>query len=252
MRKPVKKQAIIQTVELIRLNKYIAASGLCSRRDADELITQGKVAVNGKVVKDLGTKIEPDAKVTVNKKAIEGEKKVYILMNKPKDVITTTNDPEGRKTVTGLIGPTIKERLFPIGRLDRNTTGILILTNDGEMAEKLTHPRYGVEKIYEVSLNKPLQDADLDKLSAGIELDDGPIKLNLVSFPYPGNKSVLGVSIHSGRNRIIRRSFEHIGYEVVKLDRVSFAGLDKKNVPRGRWRKLTPKEIGWLKMKGKK
>lgn len=252
MRKPVKRRPAKPESEPIRLNKYIASTGHCSRREADRLIAEGKVSVNGKLAKDLGVKVNPKAKVTINNKLISGEKKVYLVMNKPKNVITTTHDPEGRKTVTSLVGDRIEARIFPIGRLDRNTTGVLILTNDGDMAEKLTHPKYGTEKIYEVSLNKALSPSDLQKLEDGIELEDGPFKLDKISFTDASDHSMLGVSVHSGRNRIIRRTFEHMGYEVVKLDRVSFAGLTKKNLPRGKWRKLSPREIAWLKMKGKK
>jgi 23S rRNA pseudouridine2605 synthase len=252
MQKRAFKHSDSKGQDTVRLNKFIAASGLCSRREADQLIADGKVKVDGKVIQDLGTKILPNSKVMVDGQPVQGERKIYILMNKPKNIITTTSDPEGRKTVTDLIGTAVQERVYPVGRLDRNTTGILLLTNDGDLAEKLTHPRFGVEKIYEVGLNRGLQDEDIQKLKDGIELEDGPFSIDKISFPIPGNKSVLGVSIHSGRNRIIRRTFEHLGYEVVKLDRVSFAGLNKKSLTRGRWRKLSPKEISWLKMKSKK
>lgn len=253
MRKPPHTRSKRTAREPVRLNKLIAASGKCSRREADKLIGDGKVFVNGKKITDLGTKVFPDAKIRIDNQVISRDKQVYILMNKPKDVITTTSDPEGRKTVTDLLGDRIQARVFPVGRLDRNTTGVLLLTNDGDLAEKLTHPKYGVEKIYEVKLSKGLTESDLLRLREGIELEDGPFKMENISFPDQADRSLLGVQIHSGRNRIIRRSFEHIGYEVVKLDRVSFAGLTKKNLSRGRWRRLSPKEVAWLKMKkGKK
>lgn len=238
--------------DLVRLNKYIASTGACSRREADKLIEAGKVKVNGRIITDLGTKVKPDAKVQLDNKLIEGEKKVYYLLNKPKNVITTTDDPEGRKTVTDLLGSAVRQRVYPVGRLDRNTTGILILTNDGELADRLTHPKYGVIKIYEIKLNKALSESSYMQIRNGIELDDGIFKMDKLSYIDPHDKTMLGVEIHSGRTRIIRRSFEHLGYDVVKLDRVSFAGLTKKNLPRGRYRKLAPKEVAWLKMKGKK
>lgn len=252
MHKPEGKKPQRVQEELIRLNKFIAATGSCSRRDADKLIAEGKVKVNGRIVTDLGTKVRPDAKVQVENKVVEGERKVYILLNKPKDVITTTDDPEGRKTVTDLLGSGVRERVYPVGRLDRNTTGIILLTNDGELAATLTHPRFNIIKIYEVKLNKGLAESDFVQLRTGIELEDGPFKMDKLAYIDPNDKTMLGVEIHSGRNRIIRRTFEHLGYEVVKLDRVSFAGLTKKNLPRGRYRKLAPKEVAWLKMKGNK
>lgn len=238
--------------ELVRLNKFIASTGTCSRREADKLIESGKVRVNGKIITDLGTKVSPDARVKLEDHIIEGEKKVYFVLNKPKNIITTTDDPEGRKTVIDLFGSSVRERIYPVGRLDRNTTGIIILTNDGELADKLTHPKYGVAKIYEIKLNKGLTEEHHTKMRTGIDLEDGVFKMDKLSYINPHDKTMLGVEIRSGRNRIIRRSFEHLGYEVVKLDRVSFAGLTKKNIPRGRYRKLAPKEVAWLKMKGKK
>ena len=204
--------------------------------------------VNGKLVSDLGTKVYYDAKVQVDNKLLQGEKKVYILMNKPKDIITSTSDPQGRKTVIDLINQSVHERVYPVGRLDRNTTGVLLLTNDGDLTGKLTHPKFGVMKIYEVKLNHGLKENDFEKLTKGIELEDGPFKIDKLSYLEPADKTHLGLEIHSGRNRIIRRSFEYLGYEVVKLDRVSFAGLTKKNLARGRWRRLSTKEIAWLKM----
>ncbi len=231
-----------------RLNKYIAASGKCSRREADELIREGRVRVNNLTVTELGTKVGFQDKVMVDKDLIHGEKKIYILLNKPKNVITTTDDPQGRKTVLDIIKVPGNQRVFPVGRLDRNTTGVLLLTNDGDLTSKLTHPRYQIKKIYEVHLSKGLNDEDVEKLEKGIELEDGSFKIDQISFIDPGNKKILGVEIHSGRNRIIRRSFESLGYEVMKLDRVMFAGLTKKNLPRGRHRVLTPREASFLKM----
>lgn len=234
--------------ELIRLNKYIAASGKCSRREADQIIISGRIKVNGKIVTELGTKVKPDDKVELDKEQIQSDKKVYLLLNKPKDVITTTEDPEGRRTVLDIIKIHGNYRIFPVGRLDRNTTGVLLLTNDGDLASKLTHPRYNISKVYEVFLNKGLKDEDLEKLQRGIELEDGFFNMDKVSFVDINNRKHLGIEIHSGRNRIIRRAFEHLGYEVVKLDRNSFAGLTKKNLPRGKYRFLSPREVSFLKM----
>ncbi len=232
----------------IRLNKYIAGSGKCSRREADELIRTGRVMVNQKIVTELGTKVGFKDKVMVDKELLHGEKKVYILLNKPKDVITTTDDPQGRKTVLDIIKVPGNQRVFPVGRLDRNTTGVLLLTNDGDLTSKLTHPKYNVKKIYEIHLNKGLKEEDIEKLSQGIELEDGLLKIDKISFLDPNNHKELGVEIHSGRNRIIRRSFEFLGYEVIKLDRVMFAGLTKKNLPRGKHRILSSREASFLKM----
>ncbi len=232
----------------VRLNKYIAGSGKCSRREADELIRTGRVRVNDKTVTELGTKVGYKDKVMVDKDLIHGEKKVYILLNKPKDIITTTDDPQGRKTVLDIIKVPGNQRVFPVGRLDRNTTGVLLLTNDGDLTSKLTHPKYNIKKVYEVHLNKGLKEEDMEKLSEGIELEDGSFKIDKISFLDPNNRKELGLEIHSGRNRIIRRSFEFLGYEVDKLDRVMFAGLTKKNLPRGRHRLLSPREASFLKM----
>lgn len=252
MGRPDQKRSESNNSDLIRLNKFIAATGACSRREADKLIESGKVKVYGKIVTNLGTKVKQDAKVQVENKLVEGEKKVYYVLNKPKDVITTTDDPEGRKTVTDIFGSSVRQRVYPVGRLDRKTTGVLILTNDGDLADKLTHPKYGVVKVYEIKLNKGLTEPHFLKLKTGVDLEDGIFKMDKLSFINPHDKTMLGVEIHSGRTRIIRRSFEHLGYDVVKLDRVSFAGLTKKNIPRGRFRKLAPKEVAWLKMKGRK
>ena len=231
-----------------RLNKYIASAGICSRREADRLIAAGLVSVNGKVVTTLGTKVNPGDDVRYNGERIRNEKKIYLLLNKPKDYVTTTYDPKERKTVMALIKNACPERIYPVGRLDRNTTGVLLFTNDGEMAKKLTHPSHNKKKIYHVFLDKKLTQNDLQTLAGGIELEDGFIKADAISYVHPENKNEIGLEIHSGRNRIVRRMFESLGYKVTKLDRVYFAGLTKKNLPRGKWRFLTEKEINRLKM----
>jgi 23S rRNA pseudouridine2605 synthase len=233
---------------LIRLNKYLSNSGIASRRDADVLISSGAVKVNGEVVTQLGHKIKPGDKVTYGDEAVKGEKKVYILLNKPKDYITTVDDPRERRTVMHLIEGACRERVYPVGRLDRNTTGVLLLTNDGEITARLTHPKFGVKKIYHVTLNKGLRADHFREIIEGVELEDGKIQADDLQFPGESRKEV-GIEIHSGRNRIVRRLFEHLGYEVIKLDRVSFAGLTKKDISRGKWRFLSPKEINFLHMK---
>ncbi len=233
----------------IRLNKYIANSGVCSRREADKLITSGKIRVNGKVVKELGTKVKDGDTVALDSRILRQEQDRYLLLNKPRDVITTMDDPQGRKTVAGLVHKACPERVVPVGRLDRNTSGLLLLTNDGKMADKLTHPSSKVRKIYEVHLDKPVYRKDLVTISQGIELDDGFIQADAVAWVSPElNKKIVGIELHSGRNRIVRRIFEHLGYEVKKLDRTQFAMLTKKDLPRGKWRFLTPKEVNYLKM----
>jgi 23S rRNA pseudouridine2605 synthase len=232
----------------IRLNRYIASSGICSRRDADELITRGVVEVNGVKTTELGTQVGPTDQVRVNGKIIKNERKVYIVLNKPKDTLTTNDDPEGRRTVLDLVRNATSERIFPVGRLDRNTTGVLLLTNDGDLASKLTHPRYRVKKVYEVRTAQNVTEAMMEALVNGIELEDGLMQADSVTFIDPVSKKDLSIEIHSGKNRIVRRMFEKLGMEIVKLDRVSFAGLNKKTLARGKWRELTPKEIGWLKM----
>ena len=239
-----------ETEDSIRLNRYIANSGVCSRRDADELIESGKVIVNGKIVIELGTKISVDDKVSINKKVIDNQKKVYILMNKPKNTITSVKDEEGRKTVMDLINSNVGIRVYPVGRLDRNTTGVLLLTNDGELTKQLTHPKYNKKKIYHVFLDKDVTKADLEKLVEGIELEDGLMSFDGAAHASQSNKSEVGVDLHSGKNRIVRRMFEHLGYEVIKLDRVYFAGLTKKGIKRGGWRYLEDKEISMLKSGG--
>lgn len=242
-----KKADKYEKPEPIRLNKYIAASGVCSRRDADELIKKGKITVNGKVVTELGVKVELSDKVFINNKQISPERKVYILINKPKDYISTVDDPHAEKTVIDLVRGATKERIYPVGRLDRNTTGVLLLTNDGDLTKKLTHPSSNKKKIYRISLNKAVTKADLEQVAEGIELDDGFIKADAVNY-VDGNKKEIGIELHSGRNRIVRRIFEYLDYRVVKLDRVYFAGLTKKSLPRGKWRFLAEKEISMLKM----
>jgi 23S rRNA pseudouridine2605 synthase len=233
----------------IRLNAFIAKAGVCSRRQADELIKKGKVTVNGKVIQELGATVNHSDTVEYNGKKLMAETKVYILINKPKDYITTTADEEGRRTVYDLIKTATKERVYPVGRLDRNTTGVLLLTNDGELTEQLTHPRYKKRKIYEVELDKNLSEEDFKKITEGIDLDFGTIKADALQYLDPIKKHLLGIEIHTGQNRVVRNIFETLGYEVKKLDRVYFAGLTKKNLPRGKWRFLTDKEVAFLKMK---
>jgi 23S rRNA pseudouridine2605 synthase len=232
----------------VRLNKYIAASGICSRREADQLISAGLISVNGKVVSELGTKVDPGDDIRYNGERIRNERKVYLVLNKPKDYVTTTEDPRERKTVMLLLRDACKERIYPVGRLDRNTTGVLLFTNDGELAKKMTHPSHNKKKIYHVHLNKGLSAGDLKKLAAGLTLDDGFIQPDAISYVSHENRREVGLEIHSGKNRIVRRMFEALGYRVDKLDRVYFGGLTKKNLPRGKWRFLTDKEVNRLKM----
>ncbi|MFN7012711.1 MAG: pseudouridine synthase [Bacteroidia bacterium] len=233
----------------IRLNKYIANTGICSRREADELIKAGAVSINGKIVTEMGYKVKPGDIVNYGGQTIRQERKVYILLNKPKDYITTVDDPQKRKTVLELIKGACKERVYPVGRLDRNTTGLLLLTNDGELTKKLTHPTSGVKKIYHVVTDKSVSKQDMIKLTEGFRLDDGFTKADSAAYVDTAeSKKEIGIELHSGKNRIVRRMMEHLGYKVVKLDRVVFAGLTKKDLPRGRWRFLTEKEIGMLKM----
>lgn len=231
----------------VRLNKFIANSGICSRREADDFIAAGLVSVNGKVVTELGTKVFPADEVRFNGERIKGEEKVYILMNKPKDFVTTVSDPHAEKTVVSIVSSKCKERVYPVGRLDKATTGVLLLTNDGDLAEKLTHPSYEKKKIYHVHLDKNFKQTDLSELLRGVTLEDGFIQADAISY-VDEDKAQVGVEIHSGRNRIIRRMFEHLGYKVKKLDRVYFAGLTKKNLRRGQWRFLTEQEVAMLKM----
>lgn len=234
--------------EQIRLNKFMANAGICSRREADELIQQGMVKVNGVVVTELGTKISHRDVVEYDEKIVALESKCYILLNKPKDVVTTSDDPNGRKTVMDLVKGACNERIYPVGRLDRNTTGVLLLTNDGDLASKLTHPKYVKKKIYHVWCDKDIAEDDMQRIADGIELEDGPIHADAISYATEKDRNQAGIEIHSGRNRIVRRIFESLGYHVTKLDRVYFAGLTKKNLPRGRWRYLTQEEVNYLKM----
>ncbi|MGR3810132.1 pseudouridine synthase [Jiulongibacter sp. NS-SX5] len=232
--------------EEIRLNKYIANAGLCSRREADELIASGMIKVNGKVVTEMGYKVKDSDTVKYGKDVLSRERMMYILLNKPKDFITTMDDPEERKTVMDLVSGACKERVYPVGRLDRNTTGLLLLTNDGELTEKLTHPSSNVKKIYQAELDKPFTEDHFDELKMGIELEDGFIKPDQLAYVTP-DAEVVGLEIHSGKNRVVRRIFKHLGYEVTKLDRTTFAGLTKKDLPRGKWRFLSEKEVIMLK-----
>ena len=233
--------------EPIRLNKFMANAGVCSRREADELIQKGEVKVNGVPVTELGTKITRNDVVEYNDKVVTLESKCYILLNKPKDCVTTSDDPNGRTTVMDLIKGACTERVYPVGRLDRNTTGVLLLTNDGDLASKLTHPKYIKKKIYQVWTDKPISEDDMQHIADGVELDDGPIHADAISYVSPTDKKQAGIEIHSGRNRVVRRIFESLGYHVVKLDRVYFAGLTKKNLARGKWRYLTQEEVNFLK-----
>lgn len=232
----------------IRLNRYIALSGVCSRREADELIATGAVTVNGQICTVMGTLVQPEDKVVVGGQRLKAEKKVYLLMNKPKGYITTLDDPQQRHTVMELIQDACSERIYPVGRLDRNTTGVLLFTNDGDMAKKLTHPSHGARKIYHVGLDKPFAKADMETLLKGLTLEDGPVEVDDAEYVEGSHRKEVGVQIHSGRNRIVRRIFEHLGYTVCKLDRVLFAELTKKNLARGEWRFLTEAEVRYLKM----
>ena len=233
---------------MIPLNKFVAHAGVCSRRDAAELVKSGKVAVNGQTITEPGFKVSEKDDVSVQGKKITMSRNlVYILLNKPKDFLTTTDDPQGRKTVMDIVKKATQERVYPIGRLDRNTTGVLLLTNDGQLAQKLSHPSYEIRKIYEVRLDKPLIKKDFETIQAGITLEDGFIQPDSLAYADPKDKTIIGIEIHSGRNRIVRRIFEHLGYDVRNLDRVMYAQLTKKNVERGKWRFLTEKEVRLLK-----
>lgn len=238
----------IDPTQPIRLNKFLANAGICSRREADEFIQAGEVLVNGEVVTELGSKITPSDIVTFRGKEVGLENKVYVLLNKPKDCVTTSDDPQGRLTVMDIVQNACSERIYPVGRLDRNTTGVLLLTNDGDLASKLTHPKFVKKKIYHVWTDKDVTEEDMQRIADGIELDDGSIHADAVSYATETDRNQIGIEIHSGRNRIVRRIFEALGYHVVKLDRVYFAGLTKKNLPRGRWRYLTQAEVNMLMM----
>ena len=230
----------------IRLNRYIANAGICSRRDADLLIEEGKIKINGKVVTELGVKVEQGDEVRFNDKVISLQNFIYLLLNKPKDYITTMDDPHERKTVMQLISGACEERVYPVGRLDRNTTGLLLFTNDGELSQKLTHPSYKIKKIYQVGLDKPLTSNDFKDIAQGFQLEDGHVKVDDIVILDESKKNI-GIQIHIGRNRIVRRIFEHFGYEVVKLDRTMYGNLTKKELPKGKWRMLNEKEVILLK-----
>ncbi len=233
--------------DTIRLNRYISNSGICSRRDADELITKGLISVNGKIVTELGTQVNLDDDIRYQGKKLNPERKVYILINKPKNVVTTASDPQGRPTVLDLVKDACNERVYPVGRLDMQTTGVLLITNDGELSKKLTHPSSNISKIYHVFTDKPVTQNHLSQIAGGIELEDGLITPDAVSYADNTDKTQIGIEIHSGKNRIVRRIFEHLGYDVVKLDRVYFAGLTKKGLQRGKWRFLNEQEIKFIK-----
>ncbi len=249
----IKKQKRAQNIrkqassDLVRLNKFIASSGVCSRRDADELIKKGDITVNGKVITDLGIKVNPSDVIRFKGKRLASEKKVYILMNKPKDYVTTVEDRHADRTVLDLIGDKCKVRVYPVGRLDKSTTGVLLLTNDGELAGRLMHPRYNRKKIYHVFLDHDVTKNDMGKMIGGIDLEGENVAADVVSYVEQDDRSQVGIEIHSGQNRVVRRMFEKLGYKVKKLDRVYFAGLTKKNLQRGKWRFLTEKEISMLK-----
>lgn len=242
------KDVLTDPDEPIRLNKFLANAGICSRREADEFITAGVVSVNGVVVTELGTKVKRTDEIKFHDQPVNIERKVYVLLNKPKDCVTTSDDPQERKTVMDFVKGACKERIYPVGRLDRNTTGVLLLTNDGDLASKLTHPKYLKKKIYHVYCDKNVTKADLDQIVSGITLDDGEIHADAVSYASETDKSQVGIEIHSGKNRIVRRIFEALGYRVIKLDRVYFAGLTKKGLRRGDWRYLTEQEVNMLRM----
>ena len=246
--KPVTAVAKTNSEDGIRLNKFLANSGVAARRKADELIKEGAVTVNGAVVTEMGFKVQHNDVVKFQGKIVKPTNKVYILLNKPKDFITTTDDEKGRKTVLDIVKKATPERIYPVGRLDRETTGLLLFTNDGDMAKKLTHPRYQAKKIYHVELNKSVTKEDMEHLMRGVDLEDGKARVDEVSYIENGNSTEVGVEIHSGKNRIVRRLFEALGYVVVKLDRVQFAGLTKKDLPRGFYRHLTEQEVSFLKM----
>ncbi len=241
------KELHVDPNEPIRLNKYLANAGVCSRREADEFIQSGKVTVNGIVVKELGTKVKRSDEVKFHEQPVSIEKKVYILLNKPKDYVTTSDDPQQRKTVMDLVKDACPERIYPVGRLDRNTTGVLLLTNDGELASKLTHPKFLKKKVYHVFLDKNVATDDLQKIADGLELEDGEVHADAIEYADERDQSQVGIEIHSGRNRIVRRIFEHLGYRVIKLDRMQFAGLTKKGLRRGDWRFLTEQEVDMLR-----
>ena len=242
------KEQFVDPNDPIRLNKFLANAGVCSRREADEFITAGVVSVNGVVVTELGTKIKRGDEVKFHDQAVSIERKIYVLLNKPKDTVTTSDDPQARRTIMDLVKDACDERIYPVGRLDRNTTGVLLLTNDGDLASKLTHPSFKKKKIYHVWLDKNVSIEDMEKIANGLELEDGEIHADAISYASEDDKSQVGIEIHSGRNRIVRRIFESLGYHVLKLDRLYFAGLTKKNLGRGKWRYLNEREVNALRM----
>lgn len=246
----LKRKRILKkpTADPVRLNKFIAQSGVCSRRDADTLIKEGKISVNGEVVTELGTKVTNTDTILYNNKPLKSQKNIYVLLNKPKNSVTTLSDPHAERTVMDLVKNACKERIYPVGRLDKDTTGVLLLTNDGDLAEKLTHPSINKLKIYHVTLHKTLSKADFESILKGFDLEDGFIQADAMSYVDKNDQKQVGIEIHSGKNRIVRRIFSHLGYEVVKLDRVYFAGLTKKGLQRGYWRYLKPTEVASLKM----
>ncbi len=246
--KPVKYKENIDPETLIRLNKYLANAGVCSRREADSYITAGAVKVNGEVVTELGAKVKRGDQISFHDQPVRLESKVYVLLNKPKNTVTTSDDPQNRKTVMDLVKGACPERIYPVGRLDRNTTGVLLLTNDGDLASKLMHPKYAKKKIYQVKLDRDVAIEDMQAIADGIELDDGEIHADSIAYVGEDILDEVGIEIHSGRNRIVRRIFEKLGYQVKKLDRVYFAGLTKKNLSRGKWRYLTADEVNMLRM----
>ncbi len=246
-----KNPAVQSNPDDIRLNRYLALAGICSRREADEFIAAGLVQVNGKVVTTMGYRVQPGDEVKYAGEAIKGEKKQYVLLNKPKGFISTTDDPKARKTVMDLVAKACKERIYPVGRLDRATTGLLLFTNDGELAKRLTHPSHGASKLYDVVLDKNLTKSDFTKILNGVTLEDGVVDVDELAWVEGKSRNHVGIRIHIGRNRIIRRLFAALGYDVIKLDRVVFAGLTKKNLPRGHYRFLTKQEVDYLRMQGR-
>jgi 23S rRNA pseudouridine2605 synthase len=242
------KKTYVDLTKPVRLNKFLANAGICSRREADEYIQAGVISVNGEVVSELGVKVMHTDKVMFHNQLVRSERKVYLLLNKPKDCVTTSEDTHDRLTVVDLVKNACSERIYPVGRLDRNTTGVILLTNDGDLASKLTHPKYDKKKIYHVALDKPLETVDFELILSGVTLDDGVIAADALEYVKDGDPKQVGIEIHSGQNRVVRRIFEKLGYKVIRLDRVYFAGLTKKNLQRGKYRFLTEREINMLKM----
>jgi 23S rRNA pseudouridine2605 synthase len=242
------KKTYVDLTKPVRLNKFLANAGICSRREADEYIQAGVISVNGEVVSELGMKVMHTDKVMFHNQLVRSERKVYLLLNKPKDCVTTSEDTHDRLTVVDLVKNACSERIYPVGRLDRNTTGVILLTNDGDLASKLTHPKYDKKKIYHVALDKPLETVDFELILSGVTLDDGVIAADALEYVKDGDPKQVGIEIHSGQNRVVRRIFEKLGYKVIRLDRVYFAGLTKKNLQRGKYRFLTEREINMLKM----